>query len=50
MMNITEQNALAQRLSEQNPGEKRDAELILYGFMHGVQAREEMKEQETQSA
>jgi hypothetical protein len=32
------------------PGEKRDAALVLHGFLHGVQAREEIKEQEAQSA
>ena len=50
MIHITEQEALAQRLKELKPGEKRDAALILHGFLHGVQAREETKEQDAQSA
>ena len=50
MMNEANQNALAERLKGLKPGDKRDAELILHGFMHGVQAREEVKEQETKSA
>ena len=50
MIHITEKTELAQRLKELQPGEKRDAELVLTGFLHGVQAREEIKEQEAQSA
>lgn len=50
MMYQKEQTALAERLQGMEPGEKRDNVLLLYGFAAGIQAREGVNDQETQSA
>lgn len=50
MMYQKEQTALAERLAGMEPGEKRDNVLLLYGFAAGIQAREQMTENEAQGA
>lgn len=50
MTKMEREQALADRLKNAERGAKHDAAMLIKGFSHGVMAREEMTEKETQSA